>query len=107
MFFKLVEDGPITKFEDEVQLPFPPEHLDQVHQIRMLQILPKVRGQYFFKGCPGWGANPGPLNLIYLLIFTNLPLSHSGSPYIFFPVNQDDRHPLAHAMASDITAAWQ
>jgi hypothetical protein len=36
----------------------------------------------FFKkrGCPGWGANPGPLNFIYFLIFTTLPLSHSGSP---------------------------
>jgi hypothetical protein len=28
----------------------------------------------------GWGANPGPLNFIYFLIFTTLPLSHSGSP---------------------------
>jgi hypothetical protein len=34
----------------------------------------------FFKGCPGWGAKPGPLNFIYFLIFTTLPLSHSGSP---------------------------
>jgi hypothetical protein len=25
---------------------------------------------YFFKrGCPGWGANPGPLDIIYFLIF--------------------------------------
>jgi hypothetical protein len=31
------------------------------------------------KGCPGWGANPGPLIFIYFLIFTTLPLSHSGS----------------------------
>jgi hypothetical protein len=23
-----------------------------------------------------WGANPGPLNFIYFLIFTTLPLSH-------------------------------
>jgi hypothetical protein len=39
---------------------------------------------YFFKrGCPGWGANPGPLNFIYFLIFTTLPLSHSGSPTRF------------------------
>jgi hypothetical protein len=22
------------------------------------------------RGCPGWGANPGPLDLIYFLIFT-------------------------------------
>jgi hypothetical protein len=27
-----------------------------------------------------WGANPGPLDFIYFLIFTTLPLSHSGSP---------------------------
>jgi hypothetical protein len=27
----------------------------------------------------GWGANPGPLDFIYFLIFTTLPLSHSGS----------------------------
>jgi hypothetical protein len=32
------------------------------------------------RGCPGWGANPGPLDLIYFLIFTTLPLSCSGSP---------------------------
>jgi hypothetical protein len=30
----------------------------------------------------GWGVNPGPLNFIYFLIFTTLPLSHSGSPRI-------------------------
>jgi hypothetical protein len=35
------------------------------------------------RGCPGWGANRGPLNLIYFLIFTTLPLSHSGSPIFF------------------------
>jgi hypothetical protein len=23
----------------------------------------------FLRGCPGWGANPGPLDLIYFLIF--------------------------------------
>jgi hypothetical protein len=33
------------------------------------------------KGYPGWGANPGPLNIIYFLIFATLPLSHSGSPH--------------------------
>jgi hypothetical protein len=32
------------------------------------------------RGCPGWGANPGPLNFNYFLILTTLPLSHSGSP---------------------------
>jgi hypothetical protein len=31
------------------------------------------------RGCPGWGANPGPLDFIYFLIFTTLPLSHSGN----------------------------
>jgi hypothetical protein len=37
---------------------------------------------FFFlkKGCPGWGVNPGPLDFIYFLIFTTLPLSPSGSP---------------------------
>jgi hypothetical protein len=37
---------------------------------------------FFERGCPGWGANPGPLNIIYFLIFTTLPLSHSGSPEV-------------------------
>jgi hypothetical protein len=32
------------------------------------------------RGCPGWGAIPGPLDFIYFLIFTTLPLCHSGSP---------------------------
>jgi hypothetical protein len=32
------------------------------------------------RGCPGWGANPGPLDYIYFLICTTLPLRHSGSP---------------------------
>jgi hypothetical protein len=35
---------------------------------------------FFKRGCTGWGANPSPLDIIYLLIFTTLPLSHSGSP---------------------------
>jgi hypothetical protein len=39
--------------------------------------------KFFSKGCPGWGANPGPLDLIYFLIFTTLLLSHSGSPRQF------------------------
>jgi hypothetical protein len=34
----------------------------------------------YLRGCPGWGVNLGPLNFIYFLIFTILPLSHSGSP---------------------------
>jgi hypothetical protein len=25
--------------------------------------------QFFLKSCLGWGANPGPLNFIYFLIF--------------------------------------
>jgi hypothetical protein len=29
---------------------------------------------------PGVGSEPGPLDLIYFLIFTTLPLSHSGFP---------------------------
>jgi hypothetical protein len=37
---------------------------------------------WFFKEVAraGWGVNPGPLDFIYFLIFTTLPLSHSGSP---------------------------
>jgi hypothetical protein len=35
------------------------------------------RQRVFLIGCPGWGANPGPLGFIYFLI---LLLSHSGSP---------------------------
>jgi hypothetical protein len=37
---------------------------------------------FFCPGCPGWGANPGPLDFIYFLIFSILPLSHSGSPTV-------------------------
>jgi hypothetical protein len=29
----------------------------------------------FLSGCPGWGANPGPLYFIYFLIFTTLLLA--------------------------------
>jgi hypothetical protein len=36
------------------------------------------------RGCPGWGATPGPLDFIYFLIFTTLLLSRSGSPIILF-----------------------
>jgi hypothetical protein len=43
-----------------------------------------------------------------------MPLLHLGPPLfpiILFlvqhPVNQDDRHLLAHAMASDLSVAWQ
>jgi hypothetical protein len=31
----------------------------------------------FLKGCPVWGANPGPLDVIYFLIFTTL---HTAEP---------------------------
>jgi hypothetical protein len=41
----------------------------------------------------GWGATPGPLDFIYFLIFTTLPLSHSGSPAnLFFQVLKKDEH---------------
>ena len=29
----------VTELEHEVQLPLPPEHLDQVHKVRVLQVL--------------------------------------------------------------------
>ena len=41
MFFEFVENSSITEFEDEMEFPFPPKNLDQIHQIRMLQILGK------------------------------------------------------------------
>jgi hypothetical protein len=43
---------------------------------------PKCSPIRFLKRLPGvrWGANPGPLHFIYFLIFSILPLSHSGSP---------------------------
>jgi hypothetical protein len=37
-------------------------------------------GHFFKEDARGWGANPGPHNFIYFLIFITLPLSHSGSP---------------------------
>jgi hypothetical protein len=40
-----------------------------------------ILGDFFKEVARGWGANPGPLDFIYFLIFTTLPLSHSGSPY--------------------------
>ena len=39
VFLQLIEDGVVTKLEHEVQLPLPPEHLDQVHQVRVLEVL--------------------------------------------------------------------
>jgi hypothetical protein len=35
---------------------------------------------FYKKRLPGWEANPGPFDFIYFLIFTTLPLGHSGSP---------------------------
>jgi hypothetical protein len=29
------------------------------------------RAVVFLRGCPGWGANPGPLDFIYFLIFNH------------------------------------
>ena len=29
----------VAELEHEVQLPLPPEHLDQVHKVRVLQVL--------------------------------------------------------------------
>jgi hypothetical protein len=42
-----------------------------------------LKGTFKKRGCPGWGANPGPPNVIYFLMFTTLPLSHSGSKGTF------------------------
>jgi hypothetical protein len=38
----------------------------------------KIMG--FFKGCPGWGANPGSFEFVYFSHSFTVPLSHSGSP---------------------------
>jgi hypothetical protein len=41
----------------------------------------KQKGFFLKKRLPGGGgANPGPLGSFYFIIFTTLPLSHSGSP---------------------------
>ena len=39
MLLQLVENRLITEFEDEVQFPLPPEHLNEVDQVGMLQVL--------------------------------------------------------------------
>jgi hypothetical protein len=36
---KIVKHSAIAVFKDEMQLPVPLEHLDQVDQVRMLQLL--------------------------------------------------------------------
>ena len=39
ILLQLVEHGVVAELEHEVQLPLPPEHLDQVHKVRVLQVL--------------------------------------------------------------------
>ena len=39
IFLQLVEHSVVAELEHEVQLPLPPEHLDQVHKVRVLQVL--------------------------------------------------------------------
>jgi hypothetical protein len=60
----------------------------------------------FFKkrGCPGWGANPGPLDFIYFLIFTTLPLSHSGSPWGQIPCKKPPG--VNHTTSKFTTVGW-
>jgi hypothetical protein len=48
-----------------------------------------------------WGGGEGQRPLVPLLL-----LGPPFSPIIIFLVNRDDRHLLAHAMASDFTVAW-
>lgn len=48
MFFKLVENCSITKFEDEMEFPLPPKHFDQVHKIRVFQILEDTSHEFSF-----------------------------------------------------------
>jgi hypothetical protein len=37
----------------------------------------------FLRGCPGWGANPGPLDFIYFLIFHLLTAEPQRLPIVF------------------------
>ena len=39
IFFELVEHRPLAELEYEMELLFPPEHLDQVDQVGVLQVL--------------------------------------------------------------------
>lgn len=36
VFLQLVEDGVVAEFEDEVEFPLPPEHLDEIDEVGML-----------------------------------------------------------------------
>jgi hypothetical protein len=36
------------------------------------------------RGCPGWGANPGPLNIIYFLIFHHFTTEPQRLPTFFW-----------------------
>lgn len=46
---QLVEHGVVAILEHEVQLALAPEHLQQVHQVRMLQVLPHKRYKLHIK----------------------------------------------------------
>jgi hypothetical protein len=35
------------------------------------------------RGCPGWGANPGPLDFIYFLIFHHFTAEPQRLPWLF------------------------
>lgn len=39
MTVQLVEDRVVAVLKDEVKLPFAPEHLDQVHQVGVFELL--------------------------------------------------------------------
>lgn len=43
MFLQLMQHCVVAVLEDEVQFALASEHLDQVHQVRVLQILSKTR----------------------------------------------------------------
>ena len=39
VLLQLIEDSVVAELENEMQLPLPSKHLDQVHQVRVLQVL--------------------------------------------------------------------
>jgi hypothetical protein len=39
MLLQLIKDGVVTELEDEVKLSLAPEHLNQIDQVRVLQVL--------------------------------------------------------------------
>jgi hypothetical protein len=63
-----------------IKMPFDHNENRLSNYINASYILEWEINSIIYRGCPGWGANSGPLNFIYLLIITSLPLSHSGSP---------------------------